>query len=99
MSLTSYEIGDKVRLTGTFTTVNGDPVDPDTVVLEVRYPDGSVDAYTGGDLAHPSTGVFTYDVLIQESGPWVYNFTGSGNLNVSTGDRYFSVDQSAVVAG
>lgn len=99
MSLTTYQLGDQVRVQGVFTTPLLAPIDPDTVTLEVRRPDDTVTTYTGSQLTRVSEGVYTFDVLTDQSGPWVYNWIGSGNLDVATGDTYFTVAQSATVAG
>lgn len=95
-----YQLGTQVELRSAFTASDGvTPIDPDEVTLLIRDPAGTVTTYDIGDLTHVSEGVFTFDVLVDQSGPWIYNFTGSGNIEVSSGDQYLDVAQSAVVAG
>ena len=98
--MNSYPIGTDVVVSVTFTTLTGQPVDPVTVGLKLRQPDGQVITVNPASFGHPGVGAFNYTVAgAAISGPWVYNWTGSGNLNASTGDKYFSIDQSAVRSG
>lgn len=56
-----YDIGDIVEYTATFTTLDGDPIDPDVVVFSLKVPAGTVTSYTFGsdaDVVQASAGVY-----------------------------------------
>lgn len=98
--MNAYQLGTQVRVQSAFTAADGvTPIDPDVVTLDIRQPNDVVTTYTNGDLEHLGTGIWAYDLIVGMSGPWIYNFIGSGNLDVASGDQYFTVAQSATVAG
>jgi len=79
-----YDVGDTIRLVGTFTDpINSDvATDPTEVTLTVTDPSGNSDSYTydggAGDVAKDSTGIYHYDLAIDEAGIWTYRFVGTG---------------------
>jgi hypothetical protein len=75
----TYDIGDVVRLTGTF-SVSGTNTDPTTVTLRVMDPTGNKDVYTYAlaQVTKSATGIFYKDVTLDESGHWWYRYEGTG---------------------
>lgn len=72
-----YDIGDTVRLTGTFTDSAGAVADPTTVTVTVTNPAGVV---TNPAATKDSVGVYHVDVAPTVSGTWRYAFSGTGAL-------------------
>lgn len=75
----SYDVGDLVRVQATF-AVSGVAADPTTVTLKVKDPAGNTATYTYalGEVTKNGTGVYYKDVSIDESGMWVFQWTGTG---------------------
>ena len=96
----TYELGDLIQVQSAFVIFGTTtPVDPSGVTLIVEDPDGNKTTYTIGQLLHLSVGVFALQFVVSVSGPWIYKFVGSGSVQVSTPDGYFTVNQSAVLPG
>ena len=87
---TTYDIGDIVRLTGTF-TVSSVNTDPTTITLKTKDPTGNVDIYTYAlsQITKSATGIFYKDISIDEAGTWRYEWTGTGAVaTVEEGQIY-----------
>lgn len=69
-----YDLGDPVTLTASF-TLDGAPVDPTTVALEVRRPSG---AWSTVAVTKAAVGSYRYDLTADTSGVWRYQWTGTG---------------------
>ncbi len=76
----SYQVGDKVRLKATFTNIDEDAINPDTVTFRVKKPDGTVTVYS--DPVNSSTGVFYKDLTVDAAGIWTYKVIGTGAVAV-----------------
>ena len=87
-----FDIGDRVRITATFTDLAGAVADPTTVALTVKAPDGTL---TSPSNSKDSTGVYHADVNPDASGTWWYRWTGTGAL-VAAEEGTFSVRQRQV---
>lgn len=79
MTTNTYDKGDSVRLTATF-TVDSVPTDPTTVTLKVKNPAGVTTTYTYGlaELTKSSTGVYYREVTVDDDGMYYYRFEGTG---------------------
>ena len=89
-----YDVGDVARLTGTFTDIDDDVIDPETVACKVRKPSGTITTYTyDADITKSSTGIYYIDVDITEPGRWWnrYYSTGTGK---AAGEQEFEVRES-----
>jgi len=85
----TYDVGDMVRLTASFTNEQGEPADPDTVVLRIRKGDGSVLDVDAESIAYDEPGEYHYDVEPDRAGKWTYSFDGTGTIDQSaTGEFY-----------
>lgn len=78
-----YEIGDLAVVSVAFTDTNNNPADPTAVTLIVQAPDNTQATYT--DLTTPavvrnSTGNYSLNLPISESGTYLYRWTGTGAL-------------------
>jgi hypothetical protein len=74
-----YLKGQTVRITGTF-TVSGTNTDPTTITLKVEDPSGNEASYTYalGEVTKSAAGIYYKDVVIDESGYWIYRWEGTG---------------------
>ena len=75
----TYDVGDVVRVTGTF-TVGGTNTDRTAVTLKVKDPGGVVDTYTYAlsQVTKSAVGIYYKDLSIDEAGVWRYQWVGSG---------------------
>jgi hypothetical protein len=70
-----YDIGDLIRIQGTFTDANNDAVDPDVVTVKYKDPSGTITTDTSP--TNSAVGVYHVDVSVDESGTWHYRFAGT----------------------
>jgi hypothetical protein len=78
MAVSSYDVGDKARVTATF---GSGSIDPSTVVAKVKNPLGQVTTYTYGTdaaLVRSSLGVYYIDVSLTVAGTWWVRFESTG---------------------
>ena len=66
-------------LTNTF-KVGTTPTDPTTVTLTVTDPTGVITTYTGGQLTHGGTGIYSKDIPCTVAGTWSYEWEGTGTV-------------------
>ncbi len=92
--MNQYRTGSTVRVLSDFTTVaTGAPVDPSTVTLTVRDPDGNVTVYTyaAAQVVKDSTGDYHYDVgPCTIDGTWAYYWLGGGT-DQAADEYYFQI--------
>lgn len=87
----SYDIGDTVRVTATFTDTGGTLVDPAKVTFLVGSPTvTSTETSTGSNVINPSSGVYYLDVVIDTAGAWNYRVLSTGVVDTAA-DDYFRV--------
>lgn len=85
-ALNEHDIGDVIRLRGTFEDATGVPANPTAVALRIRKPDGTV--------ATPSpsaagTGIYEYLLSPDQAGWWTYRFIGTGANAAAEEARFF----------
>jgi hypothetical protein len=86
----TFDIGDLVELTATFTDPDtGDPVDPDNVVCTVKKRTEVVEVAASG-----RDGVYTAQVDIDVSGWWHYSFDGEGSFQASAEQKFLVRDRT-----
>lgn len=91
----TYEIGDSIRLSVTFTdAISGALVNPTSVALTLRLPDGT-NANTL--LVNPSTGNYHADYLTTQPGVHSYRWAGTG-ANAAASEGVFVVSRSLINA-
>lgn len=86
----TYDIGDVVRVTGTF-TVASVATDPTTVTLKVEDPSGNLATYTYAlsEVTRSGVGVFYRDVSVDEKGVWQYEWIGTGACATAEEGEFF----------
>jgi hypothetical protein len=99
---TTYDIGDVVRVSSTFTdNATGVAVDPGQVRVKVRDPQNKIKTYTY--LTHPevvrvSAGIYRIEFKLTKSGGWYVRFEGN-NTNVSAEEALIEVRPSQFYKG
>lgn len=86
----TYDVGDVVRITGTFRSTAGVLSDPSKVTIKYEDPSANVTTVTstGASVINPSTGVFYTDIVPDEVGVWEYRIYSTGNITSSTEDWF-----------
>lgn len=80
----TYDKGDMVRLTVTFTT-NSVAADPTAIALKHQDPSGNETTltYALGQVTKTAVGAYRYDLSIDETGYWYYRWEGTGAVVAS----------------
>lgn len=76
-----YDFGDEVRFSGTIVDSDGSEVDPTTVKVDIKNPNGTVTTYTYGvdaALIRDDAGDYHIDQVLNISGRWFYRFYSEG---------------------
>jgi hypothetical protein len=97
-SLGTFDIGDQVEVTATFTNLAGALTNPSTLAWQVIQPDGTTTAYTQAstEVANPSTGVWTLTFVITANDPGRWHVRARGTAGVKAADEdWFDVRRSA----
>lgn len=97
--MASYDNGDLVRVTGTFTNTSGTKINPAAVYFKIMTPEGTVTTYqygVDGQVVRSATGIYYCDVDANEPGTWRYRWysTGSGQ---AAAEGEFTVPESRFV--
>ena len=84
----NLNVGDVVRLRAVFTVLNVN-TDPTTITLQVQNPSGTTTSYTyaGTQVTKEGTGIYYYNLSVSEAGWWVYQWTGTGTVEVVQGNK------------
>jgi len=94
--MSTYDVGDAVRITNTFTNLAGTATDPTTITVKVKTPANIETTYvylTDAAVVRTSTGVYYIDVSLTEAGVWAYRFVGTGTVKAAK-EGTFIVDYS-----
>ena len=94
MSISTYELGNVLRVTGTFRNLAGTAVDPTVVKFRYRAPGQDAVTLTYPDnaaLVKAGTGIYYYDIDLSAAGTWFYKFFSTGT-NQAANESQFVVD-------
>ena len=69
--MTLYQAGETIRITAAITDSAGDAADPDTVVISIKKPDGTL-AITDAAMTKSAAGVYYYDYDIASDTGFYY---------------------------
>jgi len=87
-----FDINSVIRLQGTFKNASDVLADPTTITL--KYEDPSTNettlTYAAAQLTKGSTGVYYYDLTVDEAGTWYYRFESTG-IPKTSGESSFDV--------
>jgi hypothetical protein len=95
MSANSYALGKVVRVEGTFAQ-NGIAVDPTTVSVVLRRPDGIKRTYvygTDAEVIRQATGIYYLEYPTVLAGQHWYRWSSTGN-GASAGEKAFVIEPS-----
>ena len=95
--MNTYDVGDLIRCTGTFTDITGTAIDPAVVIFQFKNPSGTITAYTYGTdvaLVRSSTGHYYVDVNGNAEGRWYYRYHSTGNGQAAS-EGSFTIQESA----
>jgi hypothetical protein len=93
MATPVFDIGDGVRVTGTFIGLNGLTADPTNVVFRLRDPLGVV---TTPNVIRLSAGSYYSDFVVNSRGTWTYRWEGTGTV-IAAEEGRLAVRPSAFV--
>jgi hypothetical protein len=99
VAITQRDIGDGVRLTGTFTDIAGAAADPTAVTFRMKEPDDTVTVYvylTDGELVKDSTGVYHVDWTLLQDGDHYWRMEGTGAV-IAAAEGYVRVRNSQIL--
>jgi len=95
-----YDIGDLVKVIGTFTKTSDDSViDPTVIRAYYKNPSGITTSLVfgvDGALEKEGIGIYFVEISITESGNWYYRFSGTGNAQGGE-ETHFKVVRSNIV--
>lgn len=80
MAISTYEKGDLVRVSATF-TAGGVPADPTNIFCWKRAPSGAASSYQYGvdeELGRDDDGDYHFDIDASAIGTWYYGFYSTG---------------------
>jgi hypothetical protein len=75
-----YDIGDGIRITATFTNLDGALQDPTAVVFRLLDPQAIM---TTPSFVRDGTGLYHVDILATSKGTWQYRWEGTGVVTVA----------------
>lgn len=94
----TYDKGDLITLTGTFTNAGGTATDPTTITLKVKKPGTALATYTYAlsQVTKTSTGVYTRNTSLDTVGTWWYRWEGTGTVEAAV-EGWFEVREPRAV--
>lgn len=99
--MAQYDLGDSIRITGTFTDAAGTATDPAVVTFTYTDPNGTSTTYTYGadaELVKSSTGVYYVDIVTSLEGAYYWRWVSTG-AGAAADEGQFWVTRTVVRAG
>jgi hypothetical protein len=94
----TYDVGDLVRVTGTWEDADGTDTDPaGTITFKFTDPSANTVTYTYGvdaELIKSATGIYYVDVSIDEHGTWWYRFASGAGSGQAAAEAFFLIRDS-----
>lgn len=91
----SYKVGQTVLIKAYFRDVDENLVDPDTVTITVRAPDGTL---TNPPNTNPSVGEYHTAQLLDQAGIWRWRWEGQTGSSMAISEGSVCADKSIVLA-
>lgn len=94
-----YKQGNSIKTRAVFRDVDGELIDPETVVCKVKAPDDIEAAYQFGvdaGVIRESEGVYEFWVETDQAGMYTYRWKGSGAESVAD-EETFVIEESAFI--
>jgi hypothetical protein len=86
------DIGDLVRLSGTFADLNGNLLDPTAVTLSIKEPNGATASFQYGRdafVVRESVGCYLMDFAPSTEGLYTYRFAGTGAVTAAEEKMFY----------
>jgi hypothetical protein len=99
--MASYDLGDIVRVTGTWTDSGGTATDPGTVTFTYTDPSGTATTLTyvtDAEVVKSSTGVYYVDVTANLEGTWFWRWVSTVS-GAAADEGQFAVTRTTIRAG
>lgn len=97
VAVNSYDLGDQVRLTASFTNSDGTAIDPTVITVKYAAPDGSVTDLTYDidlNVIREADGAYYVDFVPPAAGTWRYRWEASGAVTAAA-EGAFQVRRSS----
>ncbi len=81
MTTPAYDVGDLRRFQVSFTDVDDAPVDPTSVTVRLREPDGTLMSFVYGtdpEVVRTALGAYEIDLALTQAGRHVLRWEGTG---------------------
>lgn len=81
-----FTISTKIRLEVSIVAINGDLIDPTTLIFTMTSPDNNITTFiypTNNEIVKESVGIYYIDWIINQIGFHKFNFQTTGNVIVS----------------
>jgi len=91
----TYDSGDRIRTTGTWTNSTGATVDPTVIICEYKAPSGTTTVLVYGvdAIVRSTRGTYYTDVSLDEAGTWFVRWEGTGAAEAAA-ESYWVVRES-----
>lgn len=83
--MSSYLIGNVIRLSASFTNFSGVAADPDAVTVTIKLRNSTSETFTA---TKDSVGNYHYDYTPAAAGTYFYRFNGTGSLLASSQGQF-----------
>lgn len=93
-NIDTFDIGDRIAATATFTNDSDVATDPTTITFRVRTPAGTTTSYvygTDAEVTKTSTGIYKFTKTVDAAGVWAVRAVGTGTV-VAADEGLFVVD-------
>ena len=90
--LGSFDYGDLVRCTGTYTDSAGTALDPTVVGMQYKNPSGTVTSLvylTDAALVRSSTGIYYVDINANATGKWRVRWYSTGTGQAAEQEEFY----------
>lgn len=95
--MSTYDVGDQIKLTASFTNSSNVAADPTTVTVKTKSPAGTTTTYvygTDNEVVKAGTGSYYILLTLSSAGMWYVRFAGTGAI-VAAVEEAVGVRESA----
>ncbi len=93
-----HNLGQKIRVSATFTDAGGEAADPTAVFVVVKAPDADAVSYQYGvdsEVVKDDTGDYHIDQALSSSGVWAVRWYSTGTVQAGSADTLINVRETA----
>ena len=99
--MATYDLGDVVRITGTWTDSGGTATDPGTVSFQYTDPNGTATTYTyptDAEVVKSDTGIYYTDISADNEGVYIWRWISTGDGQAADSGQFW-VARTVIRAG